>query len=58
MSSLVDMLLRSLKSRKHYARLQELDDYLLTDIGLSRNDLRELMAGDRIAQTQAGRATR
>ena len=58
MTSLVDMLLRSLKSRKHYARLQELDDYLLTDIGLNRADLRQLMAGDRIAHTQVGRATR
>ena len=51
-------LIHNLAARRQYVRLQQLDDYLLTDIGLTRNDLRLLTSGDRTAHAPAGRETR
>jgi len=48
-------LIHNLAARRQYVRLQQLDDYLLTDIGLTRNDLRLLTSGDRTAHAPAGR---
>jgi uncharacterized protein YjiS (DUF1127 family) len=48
-------LFHSLAARRQYVRLQQLDDYLLTDIGLTRSDLRQLTSGDRTAHAPSGR---
>lgn len=49
MSSYFSALLRRAANRRTYAGLMALDDRLLADMGLSRSDLRQLMAGTRTA---------
>lgn len=55
MRPLIATLFHNFAARRQYVRLQQLDDYLLTDIGLTRSDLRLLTAGDRTAHAPAGR---
>ena len=56
MSSLIATLFQRRAARRQYVRLHELDDYLLADIGVTRNDLRLMTAGDRTAHAPAGRS--
>ena len=45
MTNMFSSLFRSSGRRKVYADLLHLDDHLLRDIGLTRNDVRKFMAG-------------
>jgi uncharacterized protein YjiS (DUF1127 family) len=49
MNSLIASLLRRSANRRTYASLMALDDRLLADIGLTRTDLKQMMAGSRTA---------
>jgi uncharacterized protein YjiS (DUF1127 family) len=49
MPSYFSAFLRRAANRRTYASLMELDDRLLADMGLSRSDLRQMMAGARTA---------
>jgi uncharacterized protein YjiS (DUF1127 family) len=49
MSSYFSALLRRASNRRTYASLLALDDRLLADMGLTRNDLHQMMAGTRTA---------
>jgi len=42
---MISNLLRRSERRRTYANLLRLDDHLLRDIGLSRGDVHQLMAG-------------
>lgn len=44
---------RSAQRRRQYQALQHLDDRLLSDIGLTRHDVVQLMAGQRTAHSGA-----
>lgn len=48
MTSYLSALFRRSAHRKTYASLMQLDDRLLSDIGLTRTDLHQLMAGARV----------
>jgi len=43
--SMLSSLFRRSDRRRTYANLLQLDDHLLRDIGLSRGDLHQMMAG-------------
>lgn len=43
--SILSTMFRRAERKRTYANLMQLDDHLLRDIGLSRGDLRQMMAG-------------
>jgi len=54
--NLLASLFRRSDKRRAYADLLDFDDRLLRDIGLSRSDIHEMMAGTRTAHTKGHRA--
>jgi uncharacterized protein YjiS (DUF1127 family) len=52
MNSLITSLLRRSAYRKTYASLMALDDHLLADIGFTRSELKQMMAGSRTAHAR------
>ena len=51
----LDLVLRMLERRKQRDRLLELDDYLLSDIGISRQDLLSNSGPTRVEEFWKGR---
>ncbi len=53
MANVFSALLRSAGRRKIYADLLQLDDHLLRDIGLTRNDVHNMMSqrGNKVTRT-------
>ena len=49
-------LFRRSEKRRGYTSLLNLDDHTLRDIGLSRSDVRQMMAGTRTAHTKGHRS--
>ena len=54
--SLFTSLFRRSEKHRVYTNLLELDDRLLRDIGLSRADIHQMMAGTRTTHTTSRRA--
>ncbi|MEQ1770969.1 MAG: DUF1127 domain-containing protein [Devosia sp.] len=48
---LFDRFARRAANRKAYAQLLQLDDHLLRDMGITRSDVLQMMAGHRTAHT-------
>lgn len=50
--SYLSKLFRRSAERKAFSELMKLDDHLLRDIGVTRSDLRAMMAGSRTAHAR------
>jgi uncharacterized protein YjiS (DUF1127 family) len=54
--NILSSLLRRAEKRRAYTDLLKLDDHLLRDIGITRSDLHQMMAGSRTVHTKGGSA--
>ena len=56
MTNVFSSLFRRSEKRRAYTDLLQLDDRMLRDIGISRSDLHQMMAGSRTAHTKGHRS--